>query len=370
MGPPAGPEFDKELSMPDFRLRTRCVPLLLLLSACATAPASAPAPVAAAGEKRPEVSLICHPGATAAVFDQMGVPRNEYATDVALTPEHAYVLFTPARLVRITRKEGQVQAETTLGPPGQRWTAIDVDPMDGSLWVTSEEFELRRITPDWKVEKVPIQRVAGTGGFRDLRVAEDALYALPTCAEDGVWRIDRRGNILSSSFPAPPVDPEKLTGPLPPDALRCSYVRLDRDAEGRIVVWDSNARKLFHSDGQGGWTETDGSLYERFRAPQAESAVVRGIDVGGQEEQWLLAGGAGDLFYWKGRPVFLGSITWKSSGGNNTLLLVPEGEGGKELVESCHGHPIRAIATTGDRYAAITQRVIVFGDFTTAPDLP
>lgn len=356
----------------------RSLPVLLLLSACATAPAPSPAPApAAAKNETPRVSLICHADAVAARFQELGVPREDTPTDVAISGDQVYVLFEPARLLRIARKEGKIQGEMTLGRPGETWTSMDVDPADGSLWLTSDQdLSLLRITPAWKAERVQLKKVEGAGGFQRIRVAKDAIYALPTCAEEAVWRIDRQGNVLATAFRAPadrtaemPDQPRRL------DDMKCSHVRLERDAEGNILAWEPITKKLHRADAQGSWTEVDGSLFTGLEGPQTEGTVVKGLNIGDKDEQWMVAGGARDLFYWKGRPAFLGSSTTRNVGGNETLILIPEGGDVREVVENCHGQWIRAIATTPTRYAAITggfpgTGIIVLGDFASSPDLP
>lgn len=364
--------------MADFLPGIRFAPVLLLLAACASAPAPAPAPVASApspaGEKPvPRLSLICHEKATAARFDEMGVPRGERPVAVALAKDATYVLFEPARLLRITRKDGKLQAEMALGKSGESWTALDVDPADGSVWVAANDFVLRRITPDWKVQSVKLQKVEGSGGFNRLLVAGDALYAEPTCAEHGVWRIDRQGRVLATAFPAPPPDPAKGPEVVHADQIRCSPVKLERDAEGRIVALNVVEGTVHRADAQGGWTEIESSPLRAMKVSVPEATVVKGVDVGEREEQWFVSGPPRDLFYWKGRPVLLGPITTRNRGGNDTVLLVPEEptrEATRQLLESCHGAMILDVATTPERYVAINDEVIVFGDFATAPDLP
>lgn len=113
---------------------------------------------------------------------------------------------------------------------------------------------------------------------------------------------------LVSAFPAPPPDPAKQDQPMNSDELRCSPVRLERDVEGRIVVWNPTTRTLHQADAQGTWTEVPPSFFAAVRQGEGLGAVVQGRGVGSAEEQWYLKGGAGDLFYWKGRPIFFGDF--------------------------------------------------------------
>lgn len=358
--------------MRDLRVCLRFVSLLVLLSACATAPA--PAPAAARKPARPSapprVSLICNGQAIAARFDDLGVPKGEEPLAVALGKDVAYVLFKPARLLRVTRKEGKVQAEMALGKPEESWTALAVDPLDGAVWLASDHLSLLRISPEWKSRAVKVQKVQGNGSFQRLVLAPDAIYAAPACAETAVWRIDRDGNVLATAFPAAPPDPAAGGAPMKLEELRCSAVRLERDADGRVLAWDPHRKTLHRSDDKGVWTASTPGVFQSVQEALPDENVVTGVAVGKRDEQWYVKGGPRDLFWWKGRPVFLGPITSRSAGGHETVLLVPQQDGIREVIESCHGATIRSIATTPTQYAAITWEAIVFGDFATAPDLP
>jgi hypothetical protein len=350
---------------------------LALTAGCASAPAvphAVSAASAAPAEPEPvRVSLICQDRAAAARFDQLGVPKGEQAVEVTLGKDAAYVLFRPARLLRVTRREGKIEAEMALGKPGETWTAMDVDPLDGSIWLSSEQLSLLRISPEWKTRVVKIQKVQGSGGFKRLRVAPDAIYAAPFCAETAVWQIDRDGKVLGTSFPVPPPEPGAADEPRKLDELGCSAVRLERGADGRILAWDPQHETLQQADGKGAWTAADPAAAGRFKAvldASPDQTVVKGVAVGKRDEAWFIKSGPRELFWWKGRPAFLGALTTRNRGGNDTLLLVPQGEKMKEVVENCYGAPIVSIATTPTQYAAITYAAIILGDFATAPDLP
>jgi hypothetical protein len=349
---------------------------LVLVTACASAPAASPKAVSAAPAEPPltRVSLICQDKAAAVRFDQLGVPKGEPLVQVALGKDAAYVLFRPARLLRITRKEGKVQAEMALGKPGETWTSMDVDPLDGSVWLASDHLSFLRISPEWKSRAVKIQKVQGTGNFQRLRVAPDAIYAAPACAEAAVWRIDRDGKVLGTSFSAPPAKPPADGEPMKPEELRCSAIRLERDAGGRILAWDAHQRTLQQADDKGAWSAADPTVAGFFKAvqdAQPNLTVAKGMAVGSRDEAWYATiGFVGDLFWWKGKPVFMGPVATRSAGGHDTLLFVPQGDGMKEVVESCYGAVIVSIATTPTQYAAATWDAVILGDFATAPDLP
>jgi hypothetical protein len=149
---------------------------------------------------------------------------------------------------------------------------------------------------------------------------------------------------------------------------------MERDPEGRIVVWDYAHETLHQLGAEGAWTEVPATFFATLQVRSADAgAVVKGADLGGAGEQWYLKMPAQDLFYWKGHPVFFGGFTSESRGlGKNTVLLLPreDASGFDELIESCFGLGILDVATEDSNYAAVTEKVVVFGDFATAPDLP
>ncbi|HSN88431.1 MAG TPA: hypothetical protein VL025_16845 [Thermoanaerobaculia bacterium] len=363
---------------------SRWIVALLLLSSCASAPAPAPsqpgspaapaAPSAAAQPPKPsKVSLLCGETARMVRFSDLGVPEGERPTDVALDSRYIYVLF-PSRLLRIPQGQERFQAEMTIGRGDDLWGAMDIDPVDGSVWISTDHFVLRRITPNWQNEKVKVQNVAGEGGFQDIRATRDGLYAMPACAEDAVWRLDRTGKILGSAFPAP----KRADEPLDTSRLGCSSVRLERDADGNLVAWDHENGKVFRVDGNGTWTETDPGF---FRDVSSHEPTAKGLDIGTASERWYAAGTVGNLFYWKGRPVFLGPVALMSDlklsarsrrmgTGIDSVLILPDTAGSRDFIHHCGDAFLIDVATTPERYAAITEEALILGDMATAPDLP
>jgi hypothetical protein len=254
---------------------------------------------------------------------------------------------------------------------------MDVDPVDGSVWVTSEQqLALQKLEPNWRTTTVKVQNVEGSGGFYELKVAQDAVYARPTCAETAVWRIDRSsGKVLGTAFPlreespAAVDDPRRLRDPNLPG---CAGALLERDLEGRILAWDFGQEKAFRLESQGTWAESDTTLFDfltTFHAP-----VVRGLNVGARDEQWTVDYGIRSLFFWKRQPVFLGPWVSPSQAKHrgDTLLIIPggKGEAGRELIESCNGAPVMDVAANATSYVALTDDALIFGDLATAPDLP
>lgn len=348
--------------------------VILLLGGCASAPPAATpiVPVTSTSAPKPpppRVSLICHPGTTAARFDEMGVPGGEIPLDVALSGEATYVLFAPGRVLRITRKEGKFQAQMALGKPGETWSSLTIDPADGSLWLVSEsDLALRNISPSWKTKTVKLQKVEGDGGFSRILAAPDALYVTPTSSENGVWRISRDGKVLGTEFPVPPRVTD-ASEPLTPEELSSGPIRLERDEAGHILAWNPRLQTMHRVDPEGHWAPADNALIAEVLGP-ANLTVVTVLDAGTRKERWYLSGLPRTLFYWKGQPVFLGPIAFSQTGKNDTLLLLPKAGGVHEVLETCYGASIAGIAANQERYVAYTGTAVIFGDFAGAPDLP
>lgn len=347
------------------RAELACVVLLLSFGVSALSAKTPPKPATKLSK------VLCHEKAAGIELAKLGIPDDERPVDVALAKDYVYVLLQPARLARITRGGGQMEVTMKLGAPGETWTAIDVDPTDGSVWIATEEFVLRRITPTFALSSVRLQRVEGTGGFLDLAVARDAIYATPTCSEDGIWRIDRSGKILGSAFSMPKPEAGAVEEPARLDEMPgCNPVQIERDQNGRVIVWSHREGKVQQADDQGAWSEGPAALFAKLPA----SNTVRGLDVGGRSERWYLSRRPENLFFWKGKPVFVGNIVTKSvSKGlgieHDTTLYVPEGDRVREVVEDCHGAYLIDVAADETGYVALTDRGLIFGDFATAPDL-
>jgi hypothetical protein len=359
--------------MPHCRSLACLAAVVLVLSACATAPA--PPPVQAASSAPRKVTLLCGATARAAVFDQIGVPAGERPLDVAVTDKYIWVLFEPSRLLRIVRKGEKVDVEMIVGQGDERWSALAVDPADDSIWVTSpQKLAFLHVSPTWQRKVIPLQKVVGDGGFGELTVAADGLYARPTVAEKLIWRIDRTGKVLDTAFVSK-APPAAGAGPAEIRAFEYQGVRLLRDGEGHVLVWDGSAGKLFQADGKGGWTER-ADIHWFDHSP--DGPTVKGIDVGGKEERWFRGGGLGELFYWKGRPVFLGPYAWaeRSTAQGAQVFYVPGDGVGKptgdiaEYLEVCQGRFLSKVAANATSYAAITDKAVLFGDLASAPDLP
>jgi hypothetical protein len=354
--------------------------LAISLASCASAPpaagpsskAPAPAPKAAGARS---INLLCHEGARAVRFDKVGVPEGERPVDVALTRGFTWVLFDSGRVVQLSRSGENLALEMRFLPVKAEIGAIAVDPLDDSVWVVSSaSVNLYRIATDGRLSTVKLQRkVEGAGGFSGLLVARDAIYAQPTCAESAVWRLDRAGKLLGTAFNAPPRNAEEESqvyqaGNPAQDA--CYSVRLERDQQGHILAWNRREQKTYEVDGEGRWNPSESRLFAHFREA-GQDLALKVLDAGEQSEQWYFQGVSGSLFFWKGRPVFVGNFTAKERGrGNDTVLYLPGEDAAQEILMTCNGFAVRRVATDSTGYTAVTDRFLILGEVASAPDLP
>src|SRR5262249_25635028 len=150
--------------------------------------------------------------------------------------------------------------------------------------------------------------------------------------------------------------------------LKAITIRLLRDREGHVLVWDAVARKLFQADGKGAYVERADPHW--FDGAGGSASSVRGLDVGSKEERWFLSTGPQELFYWKGRPVFTGPTAMGGKEQFAQVFYVPGDQGLREYFETCRGYYVWRVATSASHYAAITQNAVLYGDLVSAPDLP
>jgi hypothetical protein len=347
--------------------------LVLALASCSSAPRPAPAPAAAVEEAPPpSINLLCHEGARAVRFDKMGVPVEERAADVALTRGSAWVLFTQGRLVQLSRGGDTLSVKTQMLPGGKRWNRLAVDPVDDSLWAVSQDlFDLYRISPQGQVSVIKLQRkIEGTGGFYNLVVGREAIYAQPICADTAVWRIDRAGKVLGTAFEASEQTEAVRTTEGAEARRGCANVFLEKDAEGHILVWDEVQKATQQVDEEGNWTPSDSRLLTQL-GESSPAVSVLGEMREGKTDQWAFTDVVGDLFFWKGRPVFLkGWSSKERRSGDYTVLLLPGDGEAREVLMSCNGFPLRHVVTDATGYAAISDGALIFGEMAGAPDLP
>ncbi|HEY0556108.1 MAG TPA: hypothetical protein VGG20_17785 [Thermoanaerobaculia bacterium] len=355
--------------------------LALSLASCASAPpAAGPASVAKANSPTSKaletrsVNLLCHEGARAVRFDKAGVPSGERPVDVALNRKSIWVLFNSGRVLQLSRGGERLDVQMHFLPSQGDTGAIAVDPVDDSVWVVSQaSLDLYRFAPEGQMSTVKLKRkVEGAGGFAGLILTRESIYAQPTCADSAVWRLDRSGKFLGTAFNAP----AKTESDLPviqvngPGESPCYSVRLERDAQGHVLAWDRLKKATYQVDDDGNWTPSESPLFAQLKA-QSSGLNLKGVDVGERSEQWYFTGAGGNLFYWKGQPVFLGSYTIKEkTRGSDTVLNLPGENGSREVIMTCRGFPVRRVATDATGYAALTGQFLVLGEMANAPDLP
>ena len=357
-----------------FSLLSAC--LTFSLASCASAPpAGAPASSKAGpkGEELTSVNLLCHEGARAVRFDKMGVPDGERPVDVALTRGFTWVLFDSGRVLQLSRGGERLAVQMRFLPVKAEIGAIAVDPLDDSVWVVSHSsVNLYQITADGQMSTVKLQRkIEGEGGFSGLVVARDAIYAQPTCADTAVWRLDRSGRLLGTAFNSPPANaaggglPAGKQGPerLLPGASRArragAHPGLGPREEDRPTV-----------DDQGNWAPAQSRVFAHFKE-MGQDLGIKGVNVGEKSEQWYFPGVGGNLFFWKGRPVFVGNYTAKERArGADTVLYLPGEDASREILMPCNGFAVRRVAADPTGYSAVTDRFLILGEIASAPDLP
>jgi hypothetical protein len=199
-------------------------------------------PAEAAG---PTVSLLCDPAVRKIAFPSMGIPLYTSLLDIALTPDRVWLLVDQHHIVEVGRSPDKPTFRTIVGKEDATWDALDVDPVDGSLWIVSLlRLELIHLIPDGKSTIVRIPRLEGEGGFRDVLVDEEAVYVVPTCATDALWKVARDGKLLGQAFRREGEEvpltlreeftPEEGQGSL----VGCIPVSMARDLSGRVTVFD------------------------------------------------------------------------------------------------------------------------------------
>jgi hypothetical protein len=351
--------------------------LAISLASCASAPpgatkaANSPAPKA---DEPRTVDLLCHQGARAVRFDKVGVPSGERPVDVALNRGSIWVLFNSGRVLQLSRGGERMDVQMHFLSGQGEIGAIAVDPLDDSVWVVSQaSLDLYHFTPDGQMSTVKLKRkVEGSSGFVGLIVARDSIYAQPTCAEIAVWRLDRSGKLLGTAFkvPAKTGDEPQVLQADGPVGTACFSMLLERDLQGHILAWDREEKAAYQVDDQGNWTPIESRLFSVLKE-QGSGLNLKGVNVGDSSEQWYFRGAGGNLFFWKGEPVFLGSYTIKEkTRGNDTVLYLPAESGYREVIMPCNGFSVRRVVTDTAGYVALTERFLVLGDPATAPDLP
>jgi len=263
----------------------------------------------------PTIELLCQETVRKIPFEAIGIPHYSQILDIALTPDRIWLLVSPTHLVELWRDPADMKFRTVNGREDAAWGALDVDPLDGSLWIVSSvRLELIHIVPGGASRVVKIQRLEGQGGFRDVLVDESGVWVVPTCAENALWKIDRTGKVLQQEFQRTGTEPLTLRESFTPEENQgsitgCIPVSLVRDSAGRIALYDGVSRSFYRRE------EEDWRPFLQLPEPVREALPSGGVQVefpGTDQETWSPASGfSGDApaFFFAGdTPFFQPSV--------------------------------------------------------------
>ncbi|HEX2252160.1 MAG TPA: hypothetical protein VHQ65_02705 [Thermoanaerobaculia bacterium] len=239
---------------------------------------------------------LCGEGTRFVSWAEMGLPADAMPLDLALDRDSVWVVFDPPLLARLPRRAGAetgegagVRAEVLVVAPeeGEVWTAVDVDPVDGALWLArGDGDELLRVDPaTGALRRLSLAGFGGGGGLVDVRAGRQGLAVSPYCSEHGLWTVARSGEPLGTAFPAGESDPH---ADLRDPRFGCPRVFLDRLPESEVVAFALSDRRLHRWRGAAG----------------GAGAWAAGEPVALDEEA---AGSVSALFHHDGTPVLLGA---------------------------------------------------------------
>jgi hypothetical protein len=348
--------------------------VLLALAAtvgCATAPppAAEPAPAPPAAETRfVDAGWVCGPATRKLAWSELGVPKGAMPVDLALGPDAVWVLFEPTFLLRAARAAGADDEPLFISPPqeGETWSAVDVDPADGSVWLARRDaYEALQVV-DGGARRVRLERVTGDGGLVELVVGGETLHTTPFCADHALWSFDRQGGGLKASFEAPAgegleVDNTRFINM----ANACPRVHLARDAGGRLTAFDPFDVRL-HRLGEDGWEEAGGPFDLQPPSRYTDVSTLRQERVGPEQAGRYLPDVVRGLTFLAGRPVLIGSPVMSDRGGNRvgmegTVLYRLEDDVLVPAFERCDGDVLLDLESDATGHAAATERSLIVG---------
>lgn len=321
--------------------------MLVLLAGCASSapPASRHTPPLQtelemqAKAAEPTVSLLCDPAVRKIPFPSMGIPLYTSLLDIALTPDRVWLLVDQHHIVEVGRNPDNPTFRTIVGKEDATWDALDVDPVDGSLWIVSFlRLELIHLIPDGKSTIVRIPRLEGEGGFRDVLVDEEAVYVVPTCATDALWKVARDGKVLGQAFRREGEEvPLTLREEFTPEegqgsVVGCIPVSMARDLSGRVTVLDGLSRSFYRQEA-GEWKP-----FLEIPDPELPAGGVRVDNPGTEQAIWTLSPGNLPAFFFLGEePVFQPEMDLEKSKPGQMLLkyVRPAPEGITVAFERC-----------------------------------
>jgi hypothetical protein len=323
----------------------------------------------------PMTQLLCEETARKIPFAGIGIPRFTKVLDVALAPDRAWLLVSPTHLVELWRDPNETKFRAVTGKEDAAWGALDVDPLDGSLWIVSSvRLELIHIVPDGASRILKISRLEGQGGFRDILVEESGIWVVPTCAEDALWKVDRTGKVLQQEFHRDGQEPLTLRESFTPEEAQgsitgCVPVSLARDSTGRIAVYDGASRSFYRREDKA-WKP----FLELPEAARAElpSGGVRVDFPGTGNQTWApvsnWSGDAPSFFFAGDAPVFQPSVISVGKRFDRFIRYErPEPAGVSTVFERCPGVDVSAwdITVASDRsgYVAAFGGTLLLGSF-------
>jgi hypothetical protein len=341
---------------------------LLLAAGCApTAPPSAPPPPFPAADMEAPIkdsALLCNTSARVTPWKSIKVPESYRPVDVALAADRVWVLLIPPALVSLPR-EGEPGQPMFSIPAGEAdWSAIDTDPVDGSLWIASSNaYRLVHVTADGKQRRIELKRVQGAGGLRQLRIGRERIYAVPVCADEALWIFNREGALVDYSFEAAEriadVDSTRAVNL----AHACPTVFMARGNAGEVMALDPEDVKLYRA-GQGKVWEAVGGPYDlELPGRYTDPTDLRKVKLESGGDTYYLPDLVSRLFLHGESPMLLGSGVYDGKTFRGTLLYRVEANTLRPSVEVCGRQMLIDVESDAEGYAAITGREVIVGGF-------
>lgn len=334
---------------------------LAITAGCASAPTPAEPPI-------PDAAWVCGPGARTLAWSELGVPERARPIDLALGPDAVWVLFEPTFLLRVARAAGADEEPTFTSPPreGETWSAVDVDPSDGSVWLARRDaYEALRLV-EGGARRVRLDRVTGEGGLVELVAAGEALHTTPFCADHALWTFDRQGGGLRAGFAAPEgegfdVDNTRMINM----GNACPRVHLARDTDGRITAFDPFGVRLHRFAGDE-WEAVGGPFDLQPPTRYTDVTTLREERVGPEQAARYLPDVVRGLTFLGGRPVLVGGPVVVDLEGNltsteGTVLYRLEGDVLVPAFERCDGELLLDLESDAAGHAAVTERSLILG---------
>lgn len=340
---------------------------LSLAAGCApTTQPSVPPPFPAADIETPveDAALLCNSSARTTSWKSIKVPESHRPVDVALTADRVRVLLAPPALVSLPR-QGEAGQPTFSVPGGEAdWSAIDTDPVDGSLWIASSNaYRLVHVTADGKQRRIELKRVQGEGGLRQIRIGRERIYAVPVCADEALWIFNREGELVDYSFEASERMADLDSTRAVNLAHACPVVFMARGNAGEVMALDPEDVKLYRA-GQGkAWDAVGGPYDLEPPGRYTNTANLRKVELEGGGKAYYLPDLVSRLFLHGESPMLLGSGVYERNALRGTLLYRVDGNTLRPSVEVCGRQLLIDVESDGEGYAAITGRDLIVGGF-------